>query len=319
MSVSITKPEDRTELRQALGMLLGPPDLSRTVRESQVDMLCRYVERSGLSLDHCYTARSRGSVRASCLCLDMPGRVGLVMLPCGMSDPLMIAPVVGILRQLTVEAPQRGLQFLQATLPCDASQEFQVLAEAGFHRLAELVYLECEPDRALTAEIRPPSLDFLAYDDSQQALFEQVVLATYEGSLDCGTLNGKRDIQDILASHRGVGRFDPRLWTVGCSGGQPAGVLLMAELPEIGELEIVYLGLKPACRGRGFGSALMKHAARTARERAVMRISVAVDSRNQPARRLYDAFGFSERFRRVVWIRMLEKSGPERTAENQST
>jgi len=305
----ITKPGGQTELRQALGMLLATPELSSSVRESQVDMFCRYVQRSGLSLEHCYVARSEGTLRASCLCLDMPGRVGLVMLPCGMSDPAMTGPVVRILRHLALEAAGRGVQFLQATLPGDARQDFEALAGAGFQRLAELVYLECEPEKALSFARRTPVLEFLPYDDARHAQFAEVVLATYEGSLDCGSLNGRRDIHDILASHRGVGRFDPGLWMLGCSGGQPVGVLLMAELPETGDLEVVYIGLKPAFRGMGFGAALMRQAARTAREQAAIRISVAVDSRNTPARRLYEAFGFAERFRRVVWILMLQEQG----------
>ncbi len=319
MSVIITKPQSQTELRQALGMLLGPPELPKSVRESQLDMLCRYVRRSGLSLDHCYVAASGGIVRASCLCLDMPGRVGLVMLPCGMWDPDMIESVAEILRHLALEAAGRGVQFIQATLPGDARHEFQALAGAGFNRLAELVYLECEPHTAPPPARLPPRLDFIQYDESRHALFAEVVLATYEGSLDCGSLNGKRDIHDILASHKGVGRFDPRLWMLGCSGGQAVGVLLMAELPETGDLEVVYIGLKPCFRGMGFGAALMRQAVRMAREQAAIRLSVAVDSRNHPARRLYEAFGFAERLRRVVWIRMLEDSGPQRSSGDRST
>jgi mycothiol synthase len=73
---------------------------------------------------------------------------------------------------------------------------------------------------------------------------------------------------------------------------------------------VIYLGLTPAARGRGLGRAVLRHALELARAH-VPRLELAVDLRNMPAVRLYQAAGFTARDRRAVHLTVL--GGPNTT------
>ena len=83
------------------------------------------------------------------------------------------------------------------------------------------------------------------------AQFVQAIARSYEQTLDCPALSGARDIQDVVEGHKSVGIFDPQLWSVLLRGDEPLGCLLLAEIPARNGIELVYLGLAPAARGRG--------------------------------------------------------------------
>jgi GNAT superfamily N-acetyltransferase len=114
-------------------------------------------------------------------------------------------------------------------------------------------------------------------------------------------LQGVRSLDDIIDGHRANGRFAPGCWQYGQIPAQPdaAAVLLLEAIPEKDAWEIAYLGLTPTARGRGLGRIAIGHAIELARPRA-SRLQLAVDIRNHPATRLYDAVGFVPFDRRSV-------------------
>jgi GNAT superfamily N-acetyltransferase len=114
-------------------------------------------------------------------------------------------------------------------------------------------------------------------------------------------LEGVRSLDDIIDGHRAKGQFEPDRWQYGQVPGQPdaAAVLLLEEIPEKDAWEIAYLGLTPAARGRGLGRIAIGHAVELARPLA-SRLQLAVDIRNHPATRLYEAVGFVPFDRRSV-------------------
>lgn len=115
-----------------------------------------------------------------------------------------------------------------------------------------------------------------------------------------------RTTADVLASHKAAGEFDPALWWVLELDGKPEGCCLMSPSPSQRALELVYLGLSPRVRGLGLGKRLLAlgiaHAGATHRAWAV---HCAVDQRNEPARKLYERFGFEETGRREALVRVL--------------
>ena len=141
------------------------------------------------------------------------------------------------------------------------------------------------------------------FDATIESEFRSVLQATYVGSLDMPELEGARALDDILESHRAAGRFVAERWQLGRIPGKPeaAAVLLMAEVPGRDVWEVIYLGLTPAARGRGLGRAVLEHALGLARTR-VPWLELAVDLRNTPALRLYEATGFVARDRRAVHL-----------------
>ena len=88
--------------------------------------------------------------------------------------------------------------------------------------------------------------------------------------------------------------------------GQPIGCLLLDDQAELDQLELLYLGLDPAVRGRGWGLELVRHAQWYAARIGRGRVVLAVDAANEPANRVYASAGFR------VWEqhRMFAKAFP---------
>ncbi len=91
---------------------------------------------------------------------------------------------------------------MQGTVAPDMRAEAAVYEAAGFERLAELIYMDSDLTRL--GAMPPARFDvrWVTYDADRHPLFASVIQGTYERSLDCAGLNGVREIEDILASHR---------------------------------------------------------------------------------------------------------------------
>jgi ribosomal protein S18 acetylase RimI-like enzyme len=105
-------------------------------------------------------------------------------------------------------------------------------------------------------------------------------------------LNGVRSGEEVFDGHRACGEFDPGLWTAYRVDGQPVGVLVMAVHSERAAWEVVYVGVVPEARGRGYGRAMLAAALHRARDARQSSVFLAVDCRNVFARAAYDALGF---------------------------
>jgi ribosomal protein S18 acetylase RimI-like enzyme len=149
---------------------------------------------------------------------------------------------------------------------------------------------------------------WVTYGPETHAHFAATIAATYAQSLDCPLLNGMRDIEDVLAGHKSSGNFDPRLWALLCDGQTPLGALLLAPMQPGETLELVYLGLVPAARGRGLADVLMRQALAVA-ARGPGRLSLAVDSQNVPALKLYYRHGMQRAGAKLAMMRRLN-AGP---------
>jgi len=299
------QPRNHAEFKEALGLLIARPGLAPADVNGQIDSLLRYADTRDLSLEHCLMAERDGRIIAACLCVDSPGRTSSVFIPSAVPDPAVAEAVIVLLDEATARARRRNVQILQSLVPPESTGEAEAYARARFELLAQLIYLESDLTRPVFPCEPTPPVIWETYRPETHALFARVVEGTYEGSLDCGNLNDVRDIEDILASHRATGAFDPRFWLVGLANDQPVGAILLARVPERALYEVVYMGLLPGWRGRGYGAALLRRGVQIAREQAMPALSLAVDVRNTPARSLYQRFGFVEVSRRDVWIRRL--------------
>src|SRR5207302_922390 len=119
------------------------------------------------------------------------------------------------------------------------------------------------------------------------ALFARAIADSYQSSLDCPDLNGVRDIKDVIAGHKASGEFDPAGWFVLLEAGEPRGALLLSHVPRTDAAELVYIGLVPSARGSGLGDLLMRQALWAVAAMRLARLTLAVDSRNDPALKLY--------------------------------
>src|SRR5206468_2654294 len=148
----------------------------------------------------------------------------------------------------------------------------------------------------------PEGMERVNYSASTHADFARAILDSYQQSLDCPKLSGLRHIEDIIAGHKATGEFDPTKWFLARdrSSGQGLGVLLLARAPRTDTVELVYLGLAPAARGRGLAKVMMRHALATAAHMGASRFCLAVDAENVPALKLYYAAGMARAGSRVA-------------------
>ncbi len=109
-------------------------------------------------------------------------------------------------------------------------------------------------------------------------------------------------MEDVVAGHQGLSHFDPNLWQLAVADGLPVGVLLLMRSPETHDWEISYVGVIPEARRRGFGRELVFKALAEARWAGAPYLTLSVDGRNHPARKLYHDLGFEVYDRREVFL-----------------
>jgi ribosomal protein S18 acetylase RimI-like enzyme len=195
-------------------------------------------------------------------------------------------------------------RMIQALLRTDAGGESGLLFDAGFDHIADLLYL-VSPSSAFPSFAPSDGLEFEPFSNATAARFAAIVEQTYLATRDCPRLNGVRPIQEVLDGYRMVGRFDPAHWLLVRHGGHDVGCLLLADHAEHRLWELVYMGIVPEVRGKGFGLATTRKAQWLAGKAGAERLVLAVDAANEPAVRGYAAAGFVSWDRRSVWLKIL--------------
>jgi ribosomal protein S18 acetylase RimI-like enzyme len=186
-----------------------------------------------------------------------------------------------------------------------------VLTRAGFPLLAELRYLWAEAHPKLW-EPDVADLTFETVGSDRQAALARVIENTYIGTQDCPSLDRARPMSEVLAGYRAQGAYLPDQWLLVRTGGDYVGVLLMAGHPETNNWELMYMGVTPEARGRGYGVAIATHAVRVAAQGGARRVVLAVDAGNGPARAVYRRAGFVQWDRRSIYAHVLH-DGPDST------
>jgi ribosomal protein S18 acetylase RimI-like enzyme len=199
----------------------------------------------------------------------------------------------GTVRSALESARRGGVRFVQALVDRADEHGAGLLQSCGFSQVTEVLYLICPPvGREATQSCQ--DLRLVPIDDTPATLhrLSELILRTYEGSQDCPRLNGLRPIDEVLASYRAVGESELRHWYIAEQENAHVGCILLAAHSAPRELEIVYMGIVPPFRGRGWGSELIRHTQRVASELSFERLSLAVDAENGPALAVYRAAGF---------------------------
>ncbi|MBX3356079.1 MAG: GNAT family N-acetyltransferase [Phycisphaeraceae bacterium] len=272
----------------------------------------RFAADERLSLDHLWGAfDDSGRVNAALLLTPYPGRTAMLTLSTLRSREEESAAREALLTALS-EAATMDLAIVQALFEPRFDREIGVLRDSGFRRLAALASMERAMARPVRGRVEassplPPGATLEGYADDAEGrrALAGLLEATYRDTLDCPGLAGMRRPEEVLEGHRRGGRFDRSLWTILRLEDEPVGAVLLNAAPQIQALELVYLGLVPEARGRGFGRVLLERALSLASREAVNRIVLAVDEENTPALRLYRAAGFRCASRRVALVRPL--------------
>ena len=190
-------------------------------------------------------------------------------------------------------------QSLLATIP---AEDRNVLEAAGFTHLAELLYLVAPSDQYPE---QPPA-GMLQLRPAGRVGYERlvaVVEGTYTATRDCAGLDGVRHIDDVMAGYRAAGCSGADEWYLVQCGGEDVGCLILADHPRQGNLELVYMGVLPGWRGRGWGVEIARWAQWRARRLGRDRLVLAVDAANGPALAAYAAAGLAAWDRRSAYLR----------------
>jgi ribosomal protein S18 acetylase RimI-like enzyme len=213
-----------------------------------------------------------------------------------------------VVRRATGAALDGGLHFVQLSMPSGGPTQRQAAADWGYAFIAELIYMRLDPS---SLPPRPPrdDISLRRYGQFTEAELGELILATYERSLDCPALLGLRTAEEIIASHKAGGRFRPEGWWIADAAGAPAGCILVNDQPLEEAAEVLYLGVRPEHQGKGLAGSLLDRAAREAARRGLRRVLLAVDARNGPALRLYEQAGFRPTHKRWIFAAIRGK-GP---------
>jgi ribosomal protein S18 acetylase RimI-like enzyme len=236
--------------------------------------------------------------------LPQSGRTGLFFTspPTGPRGAQAIAKIIESVCHAT---PASVVNLAQALTGPNDDLQLAVYRHAGFEHLANLDYMRADLPDSAPAPTCPPGVRLEPYAAILRPTFAQVLDLSYEQTLDCPGLKGLRKTEDVLKGHMAAGEFDPRLWTLLLVDDQPAGVLLLNPIASIHSIELVYLGIGLAYRGRSLANLLMQQTLHQCANRPETQITLAIDDRNQPAMALYRRYGFKNFDKRVALIRAL--------------
>jgi ribosomal protein S18 acetylase RimI-like enzyme len=259
------------------------------------------IEKNELSPEGVLVLRDTGGLLGAAVGTVVPGGSGLVWPPQTVNDPRRILHEDILARHVLAWLRQQGARLAQCLLAPEEVGLAAPLLRNGFQRITDLWYLRQE--RALQPFVlgSPSRLTLQTYDEADRDLFHATLWRTYEGTLDCPEVAGRRTLQDIVTGHKAQGDFDPSLWWLGRVGDEAVGVLLVAKAKPL-VWEVAYVGVVPEARRQGFGRELMLHVLLESRAEEVRELFLTVDGRNHAAWELYRSLGFAVFDKREVFL-----------------
>lgn len=221
-----------------------------------------------------------------------------------------------LLTELVRELRERHsiLQIQAAVSDRDEAAQRMLLA-ANFQHLTDIDQMWLDTTKLLASpnaldtdslkEVPRPdiALQWTPASNLTQSTFTELLESTFQDSLDCPELNGRRESGDVLASFLMRRPFEEvQNWEVATLKGELVGCLMLSLHPNQ-VIELAYMGLVPAVRRLGLGHQMVLHAVQLARLQQHHGVVLAVDVRNKPAVKTYARCGFGFHGRLKVYLR----------------
>lgn len=236
-----------------------------------------------------------------------------------------------LFQRLDEFARARKCDWIQTLLDPSAAAMKPALLRSGYAQLAQMSYQLCTPEHfpANPATMRLTmrrfdEIDNATVQSAAEVFFNDVVSQTYEQTADCPGLQGQRTDEQIIAGYHMVGDSATQFWWIAEFENEPVGCLLLAwhksdaateqkiEISHAGEMvtdngwcELVYWGVIPKFRQRGFGTEILLFGLNEVRNLNANKLILAVDANNQPALKIYHRLGFIEWLRQEIWVKSL--------------
>jgi|GEM_PF-2651815 len=289
------------ECERALAYVLAPDNGDSPAARTHVQAFLKYMNACNLDWS-AWRGGRRKHETAWLFVLYLPGNTAIAMF----SPPTMatIHPrdQLEIVRAGLRSIAERKLYYTQALVAPEAREKREILHDAGFKHLTQLLYLQRGVSTPKSSSSQYGDAVWRSYSARTHAAFAQILLDTYQDSADCPELSDLRPIDAVIASHKASGLFDPDLWEIIEIDGEAAGCLLLSPHTQGALMEIVYLGTARRWRRRGVGGLLIRRSLESGRSIKMREVTAVVDIRNTPARQLYTRFGFKPTTARDAYI-----------------
>jgi ribosomal protein S18 acetylase RimI-like enzyme len=300
----LVRPAKPDEVEGAVRLILSPtgtPVDVQAAREFITFGRGRGIDFEGLL----HVADRGGRVVSAAMPVISPGRTMLILAPGGTAGKAAEAAARHLMGPICELGRARGVHLAQALVDPQDTTLIAALEEGGFSRMAELHYLQVFPPVDGKLPDLPAGMEWVTYTPQVHDQYARTIVESYRQSLDCPSLNGLRDVEDVLAGHRASGVFDAGMWFLLREGGRPLGTLLLSETLRGDAMELTYLGLVPEARGRGLGELMVRQAMAVSGFRGHSRFCLAVDSQNVPALKLYYRHGMQRVGSKLAMLRDL--------------
>ena len=275
------------------------------------------AKRHGISLDNMWCTIDRdpqedGAPRVRHTCLAVPGEGATLMLFTSEPTEESLDEVSAVI-DTVCRSSKAGL-LAQTLLRPDELLAHKAFVSASFIDVGTLEYLQRprptkQESEAWTFENGDlgDGVTIRTAPEGDDSELLEALERTYTETLDCPELCGLRETRDVIASHRSSGSFDPAYWWLIDVDREPLGAMLFNPNPEQDAVELVYMGIAPEIRGRGIAGRALRYAMSKCAARNERLISCAVDTRNAPARALYEKHGFRRTHTRFALVRKVAK------------
>jgi mycothiol synthase len=295
--ISIALPEERESAFRLIYHALNEAELARRVASALDLVASGHLDSEGILV-----ARTQGEIIGAMVSLPLPGAGGLVWLPAAKLGPAQRQCEDALVNASCNRLRQKGAKLAQALL--NVEDEAGSLLRNGFTYITRLQYMRHDLNEIPT---QPPRLHCETFGPGTKRLFQETLLRSYEGTLDCPEVNGVRTAEEILTGHQAQGQFRPDRWWLVFSNSRPAGVALAVEVREWNGWDLSYIGLVPEARGHGLGKAMVNLVLTKARAAGAAQVTLAVDVRNRHAINLYERLGFEPGDQRSVYLAFLAR------------
>ncbi len=288
------------ERQEALLALLQPGS-----GRAMVSRFEQYASEHGIGLDWIWACRdAHGNLESSVLCVPSAGRTAMVFLS-SVRSPSQVHQRAALLEHALAYLKEQDVDLAQSLLPCDDQLGHEAHVNGGLLPLTTLLYMERSLARPFKSPPVPDGIELIPWTESMDETLGCILDATYEDTLDCPGLCGLRRTEDIILGHKSCGRQDPGGWILARIDGAFAGAILVNHSRNDDNVELVYIGLAPAARGRGLGAFLLQTLLARYSGSSFRRMTLAVDTKNLPAIQIYEALGFRGTGHRNAYIASL--------------
>jgi len=302
MSSSLLQPEmiGIEERQEALLALLQPGS-----GRSMAARFEQYATENSIGLDWIWGCRdAEGTLESSVLCVPSAGRTAMIFLS-SVRNRDQVQQRATLLQHALSYLQDQDVDLGQSLLSCDDKLGHDAHVAGGLEPLTTLLYMERSMTRAYATPPPAAGVELIAWSDCMDDSLGCILDASYEETLDCPGLCGLRRTEDIILGHKSSGCHDPDGWLLAKVDGVFAGAVLVNPSSENDNIELVYLGLAPPVRGRGLGKHLLETQLARYSGSTFRRVTLAVDTKNLPAIRIYEDLGFRGTAHRNAYISCL--------------